>query len=332
MPWDDLKPMFRPVGVHVGVYRVDAEKCNHCGLCVQNCPFHAWEMNSEKIPHLKKGYQCFSCSNCVVACTRNAISMVEPYHVDGGFFASSPAHVQYRGPVPPLDEGGKSAEWNPFEKLLLERRSIRNFKTKPVPETLLRRVLEAGRFAPSAGNCQPWKFIVITDKNLIKELNDATRNLLGQAHDTYLDDAKVQELVPIHESIMVPGLWDPRIIVGGMGSFSKGEKPPFLDATAIILLCGDKRAGSGPQINYGICGQNMVLAAVSLGLGACWIGWTGLLNGNPEITARLGIQDPWEIGPSIVVGYPKFKQHGMVSRQYRPVIWFREGSGPGVED
>jgi nitroreductase len=259
--------------------------------------------------------------------------MVEPYHVDSGFFVSSPADVQYRLPVPPLDEEGKPAEWNPFEKLLLERRSVRNFKSKPVPEALLRRVLEAGRFAPSAGNCQPWKFIVITDKKLIKELNDTTRNMLGQALDTYMDDNRVQELIPIHESLMVPGLWDPRIIVGGMGSFSKGEKPPFLDAPAIIILCGDRRAGSGPQINLGICGQNMTLAAAALGLGACWIGWSGLLNANPEITGKLAVQDPWEIGPSIVVGYPKFKQHGMVSRQYRPVTWFSEGSGPaGIED
>jgi nitroreductase len=256
--------------------------------------------------------------------------MVEPYHVEAGFFVSSPVDIKYRPPMSPSDEEGNPAEWNPLEKLLLERRSVRNFKAKPVPETLLRRVLEAGRFAPSAGNCQPWKFIVITDKKLIKELNETTRSMLGQAHDTYLNDDKVRELVPIHESIMVPGLWDPRIIVGEMGSFSKGEKPPFLDAPAIIMLCGDKRAGSGPQINYGICGQNMVLAAASLGLGACWIGWTGLLNGNMEITARLGIQDPWELGPSIVVGYPKFKQHGIVSRQYRPVTWFCGGAGSGV--
>ena len=67
---------------------------------------------------------------------------------------------------------GNIFEINAIEKAIFERRSVRNFKDKPVPEALIQRVLEAGRFAPSAGNCQPWRFIVITDKALIKEIGD----------------------------------------------------------------------------------------------------------------------------------------------------------------
>jgi nitroreductase/ferredoxin len=333
MEWDELKPMFRPSGIHVGVLEVDVKKCNHCGICVQSCPFDAWEMGAEKAPHLISGYQCFSCSNCIAACTRKAISMVEPYHVDDGFFASSPKDIRYRMPFQPCDAAGDAADWNPVEKLILERRSTRNFKDKPVSEATLRRILEAGRFAPSAANGQPWKFIVVTSKKVIGELDAALISILGPAHDTYMDDEKVKQLIPVHESMMVPGMWDPRVIVAGMRSFSKGSKPPFLNAPAVIILCADRRAASGTQLNLGICGQNMVLAATSLGLGACWIGWSGLLNGTAEIVARLGIEEPWEIGPSIVLGYPKFKQRGMVAREYRPVTWLREGAGSErVED
>ena len=44
MPWEDLKPMFRPETVHMGIMKADADKCTHCGLCLRNCPFSAWEM------------------------------------------------------------------------------------------------------------------------------------------------------------------------------------------------------------------------------------------------------------------------------------------------
>ena len=65
-------------------------------------------------------------------------------------------------------------EWTPTEETILKRRSIRMYKKEQVPEFMINRILEAGRFAPSAGNCQPWKFIVIRDPEVIKGLTDAT--------------------------------------------------------------------------------------------------------------------------------------------------------------
>ncbi|OPL14532.1 MAG: hypothetical protein AVO34_14200 [Firmicutes bacterium ML8_F2] len=65
---------------------------------------------------------------------------------------------------------GNSSEWNQVERVILERRSIRYFKEEQVPEELVKRVLEAGRFAPSHGNCQPWKFVVIRDRKMLDEM------------------------------------------------------------------------------------------------------------------------------------------------------------------
>jgi nitroreductase len=50
------------------------------------------------------------------------------------------------------------------------RRSIRKFQDRPVPEELIRKVLEAGMMAPSAGNQQPWHFLVITDRTILDEV------------------------------------------------------------------------------------------------------------------------------------------------------------------
>jgi nitroreductase len=56
------------------------------------------------------------------------------------------------------------------------RRSIRRYKQIPVPEHLLKRVLEAARLAPSAGNRQEWKFVVITEEETKRQLAEACRN------------------------------------------------------------------------------------------------------------------------------------------------------------
>lgn len=53
---------------------------------------------------------------------------------------------------------------------IMTRRSIRKYKSDPVPEEMVRKILEAGRWAPSANNSQPWNFIVLKDENVRKKL------------------------------------------------------------------------------------------------------------------------------------------------------------------
>jgi nitroreductase len=50
----------------------------------------------------------------------------------------------------------KGMGWNAVEQVIMSRRSVRLFKQEPLPDSMIRRILEAGRFAPSAGNMQPW--------------------------------------------------------------------------------------------------------------------------------------------------------------------------------
>jgi nitroreductase len=55
------------------------------------------------------------------------------------------------------------------------RRSVRKYKPVPIPDEDLRKILEAAQLAPSAGNKQPWKFIVVTDEELKKQLAEKAR-------------------------------------------------------------------------------------------------------------------------------------------------------------
>jgi len=58
-------------------------------------------------------------------------------------------------------------------EVIQTRRSIRKYKREPISEDEIIKILEAGRWAPSAGNSQPWKFIVIKSKEIRKNLADA---------------------------------------------------------------------------------------------------------------------------------------------------------------
>ena len=53
-----------------------------------------------------------------------------------------------------------------FKEVVVRRRSVRRFKKEAIPKESLGRVLEAGRWAPSAGNCQPWRFLVVSDSEI----------------------------------------------------------------------------------------------------------------------------------------------------------------------
>ena len=54
--------------------------------------------------------------------------------------------------------------------IIKRRRSIRHFDGKPLPEDQLEQILEAGRWAPSGANVQPWRFIVVTQKEALKDI------------------------------------------------------------------------------------------------------------------------------------------------------------------
>ncbi len=263
----------------------------------------------------------------------DAISIVSSYHASGGPFETSPHPLPAKMPLEPKDADGNQAEWNIVEKTVLERRSIRNYKDDPVPEPLIRRVMEAGRFAPSSGNCQPWKFIAITDKSIINELQEATVAQIGMLNAAYSNDTLVKSLIPVYEADPSVGNWDPRVAVGGVGCIASGELPVLMNAPAVILMAADTRAIAGPDLQIGICGQNMTLVAKSLGLGSCWVGFIAVLENSPEMKEKLGLSEPWKISNAMVLGYPKFNQEGMVPREFRPVTWFREGgSGPELEE
>jgi nitroreductase len=106
---------------------------------------------------------------------------------------------------------------------------------------------------------------------------------------------------------------------------AQGRFEVFHKAPTVVLLLMDKRGIGVPEIDIGICGTNIVLAAQSLGLGTCWVGFSKLLGSSAEWRTRLGVEHPYEISEAICVGYPVGDPTHLIERETHEIAWFENG-------
>lgn len=159
------------------------------------------------------------------------------------------------------------------------RRAIREYTTAPVDEGAIHKLLDAAIQAPSAMNAQPWAFVVVQDRPLLRSLSDrAKAHLTGE----YANDPRMARYRDV--------LSDPAFDI-------------FYGAPTLIVICAGE-GGLIPAEDCCLAGENLMLAAVELGLGTCCIGWARPVMNLPQTKAELGI--PAELSPvlPIIVGHP----------------------------
>ena len=220
----------------------------------------------------------------------------------------------------PLGMYEEGMPWNPVEKVIMERRSIRGFKKEPLPDSMIQRILEAGRFAPSAGNAQPWRFIVVKSPEILAEMEkDAIK--LAKFFMFFLDYTRggwIRRVLTKHTAKFYIKLLRNElhpVPFALMSQIAQGKTPVFHGAPTLILMVEDKRGVSSPPTDIGICGQNMVLAAHSLGAGTCWIGLIKLCMYYPKWRKKFGIKYPYRLNDCIALGWQKPKADGVVPRE-----------------
>ncbi|MBU3904886.1 MAG: nitroreductase family protein [Nanoarchaeota archaeon] len=119
--------------------------------------------------------------------------------------------------------------------VIKDRRTVREFQKTAIPDNVLIKILDAGRYAPSAGNQQPWEFIVIKNSETKKMLCTACFN---------------QEFIADPPVVVVVGM---NVHVSSSKYHERGEKLYGIQAVSAAI-------------------QNMLLAAEALGIGSCWVG------------------------------------------------------------
>jgi nitroreductase/Pyruvate/2-oxoacid:ferredoxin oxidoreductase delta subunit len=302
---------------------VDEEKCDGCGNCIQACPCACLEV-VEKKARMIQGIVCMSCSACVAHCQKDAISMQGFYNVEEGLFKTMLLHPEDGHPVIPEIEGIEGL--TPVEEVIYKRRSNRIFSKRPVADEMVRRVIEAGRFAPSHGNNEPWSFIIINDReemDKIAEMMDPLYRFLARFYFSGKTNPITRKLLAF-SSFFVPPMLDQRAITGGAAIVK--PKDVFLGAPCLVYLLGDKRGINNMYVDIGICGQNMILAAHSLGLVTCWMSFAGVgAKVLPWVKRYLGIKWPYVPVTAMVMGYPRVNADSMVKRELPRITWRKGG-------
>ena len=172
---------------------------------------------------------------------------------------------------------------NAVIEAIKKRRSVRAYDAKAIPRDVINTILEAGNEAPSAMNSQPWRFVVVEDR-------EAKKKLLGAA----LPQAKkITELV---KDV------DPERYEAIKKRYAELPDPVYYSSPAIVFVIGSGRyaAHSCP-----LACENMMLAAQSLGLGSCWVGFGAMVTEDPEVRRLLELKEDDAIFGPILLGYPK---------------------------
>jgi nitroreductase len=183
------------------------------------------------------------------------------------------------------------------------RRSVRNFTSKQVEKEKIEQLLEAARYAPTAGNGQPVKWMIIHNSNELKKLTEILIEFIKQMAKTNPDIAQRYNFQILADA------WD------------KGNNLIFRQAPHLVIAFVSKKAMM-PLIDSAIALTHFELALPTFGLGGTWAGFFYLIaQFYPELPKILGLPDEHQITGGIMFGYPKFEYHRVPKRNKQTVLW-----------
>ncbi len=137
-----------------------------------------------------------------------------------------------------------------FKEVVIKRRSVRKFKKDAIPGESLGNVLEAGRWAPSAGNCQPWHFLVVTDREIKAKIASSCTSF-SKEHWKKFSPARA------------------RYLAARGGSWDKSYMRDIPILVAVFYRLPENMSGELVLGSVWMAVENMLLAATDKGLGSC---------------------------------------------------------------
>jgi len=151
-------------------------------------------------------------------------------------------------------------------EIIKKRRSIRRFKNITVEDEKILQIIEAAGLAPSATNRQPWRFIVVKDRNLLEKISTKALGTINKW-------AKTAPLIIVCCSVRK------NILTHYIGEYLSGVKYHIIDTA--------------------IAAEHIVLTAEESGLSSCWIGWFN----EKKIKEILDMPENWKIVSLLAIGY-----------------------------
>lgn len=192
-------------------------------------------------------------------------------------------------------------------------RAVRRLRADPIPDDVLTRVLEAATWAPTGGNVQPWRAIVVRDS--------AKKTRLGELYADRWKAYAAQHMAMLEDAPQKTRLAAKRTIdAGDYLAEHFGETP------VVVVFCFNPKIMAitdSEQDRPSVVGGASIYTAVSNLLLACRVEGLGcvlttlLCQREPEVRELLAIPDPWYTAAAVPIGYPVRGGHGAISR--RPV-------------
>jgi len=173
------------------------------------------------------------------------------------------------------------------------RRSVRNDRWDQIEDEELKKILEAAIYAPTGHNDQPWYFTVIQDRDLIDEISAGAKAVMRKMDIEWIAQMGAMEGLHI-----------------------------FHHAPTAIIVSGKKDAVT-PMIDCAAAVQNMLLAAESMDIGSCWIGFAKFFFLNPENLKKFRIPEGYEVHFGVSLGYKVRKNHPAPERNKDVFNYFK---------
>lgn len=196
-----------------------------------------------------------------------------------------------------------------FREILSTTRSIRRISTDEVPDDVLDRVLEASTWAPSGGNRQPWRLILVRDRATKQAISD----LYAEEWKKYVDFniARLPERTPVTEQRVRDAM-----TIGGDLAAGLADVPVlavFVHDPSMLYVT-DAGWGRHPVVGGASlypAVQNLLVAARAEGLGGVLT--TIVCAREPDMRAILGFPESWGVHALVPLGWPKGR-HGPLRR------------------
>jgi len=195
---------------------------------------------------------------------------------------------------------GKEMTSLEFREVVVKRRSVRKFKKDAVPQETLGNVLEAGRWAPSAGNCQPWRFVVVTDAEIKAKI---AWNCMRFSKEHW------KQFPPERAKYLAArgGSWD---------------KSYMKDTPVLVVVCYQFPENMRDELVLGsvwMAIENMLLAATDEGLGSCVYTFLNKKEEN-ELKQLLHVSPRDRIACMIQLGYAKTEPPPPSKKQLTEIV------------
>jgi nitroreductase/NAD-dependent dihydropyrimidine dehydrogenase PreA subunit len=274
---------------------IDMDLCNGCGLCVNVCPTGTISLREGKAS--VSGDESILCGHCEAVCPQGAIRVTA---IDEEMSRYRTFTVNKKW-LPP----GKF-DTSALVQLMSSRRSCRCFTEKPVHRDTLEDLVKIGITAPSGTNCQSWTFTVLPTRKAVVSFAGHIARFFEKLNATAEKPVlrRLLRLIGKGElDVYYHGYY--RKVKEALEEWhSSGEDRLFHGGAAAIIV-GSKPGASCPAEDALLATQNILLAAHSMGLGSCLIGYAvAAMRNDSSIQRSVGIPSEEKVYAVIALGYP----------------------------